>query len=1131
VAMNRVTYQEGLFVVMIKSLSKLSALLVALMLLASWAVVGSARAALSPVAASPIGQAGTGAGQFHDPSGVAVNTDSGDVYVADTANNRIQRFDKQGSFISTWGWGVDDGSAALQTCTSGCEAGIAGSDDGQLSNPVGVAVNSATGDVYVVDVDNGRTVRYSATGTYLGSFSSPTSPIAVAPDGNVYLADNGRTAVFDAAGLPLPDFPGHRSLVGGLAFDSAGNLVMSDIAAPDDHGVFTFDTSGALVRSFARETFPSAMTVDPGSDAIFAAFGDGSVGASLQQFSATGELTVRSFGADESAYVRALAYNPKSAFAGAGAGALFAVDQRGNRLIVLGAVPAAPQIVSTTAMRPRSGGAVLAATIDPSFRATTYRFDYGASTTYGHSLPTAPGGALGPDGIGHEVTVDVSGLEPSTRYHYRVIATNALGTTTSADRTFTTASDHSALVLPNGRAWEQATPVDKNESELQNEDSIGSGPPASIASPSGDAVAYGVAGSYPGADSNTRFSIFMSLRLPTSWETIGLNPPRDPPAVLATQDVLRVSEDLSHALVSSTRVLAPGAQAGATNVYREDTAARTYQLVLILANPDEFEGSWFFRGGSRDFGRLLLQSNQQLTPGASAGVTHLYEWSQAAGLRQADVLPDGSSGPGTNRIDTPYMRYPVSRDGSRILFQAYPSNELYLRIDGTTTIPVSVSQRAGDPDTPVGVRDFKLSHDGSTVIFSAACSPSGGNCPLLTEDARADREDYYSYDVATGHLTNLTAGIDAGSPTDPQGPAGEVYAVSDDGSTVYFGLTGQAGAVVSASTPGRLYVLRHGAVHRIDDALSPGVLQASPDGRYILVSTGRRLTDDDNGGYAQVYRYDADARRWLCVSCRPDGTRSQASAKPNGQSGSLGSTDRMRNVLDNGRVFFESRDALVPEDVNGKQDVYQWEDGRTSLISSGQSTTDSFFGDASVTGDDVYFSTREQLVGQDTDGYVDMYDARVGGGFDAQDGAGTAVAPCAADACQGALPAPTAPVVAASVTFAGPFDAVGPVRRPAAKVRATRAGSAKGSRATLRVKVPSAGRISASGPGLVTIRRTIAKAQTATLSVRLGAKAARTLRAKGRLSVRIRVAFTPRSGPALTTTVAMTFKAATPKGR
>jgi DNA-binding beta-propeller fold protein YncE len=1111
--------------VIIKSSSKLSALLVALVVLASWAVASSARAALSPVAASPIGQAGTGAGQFRDPSGVAVNTDSGDVYVTDTANNRVQRFDKQGSFISTWGWGVDDGSAALQTCTGGCEAGIAGSDDGQLIEPAGVAVNSATGDVYVVDRGNGRTVRYSATGAYLGSFGSPTGAIAVAPDGNVYLADYRRTAVFDAAGLPLPDFPSQLDNVKAMAFDSAGNLLMSDDGA-DQRGLYTYDPSGALVRSFARSTLPGAMTVDPGSDAVFAAYGDRSVGASLRQYSATGELTVRSFGADESAYFTALAYNPESAFAGADPGALFAIDQRGDRLVVLGAVPVAPRIVGATATRQQPGSAVLEATIDPSFRATTYRFEYGASTAYGQSLPAAPGGALAADGIEHVVTVDVSGPEPSTRYHYRVVATNALGTTTSADRTFTTTPTHTALVLPNGRSWEQVTPVDKNDTEVQNEDSVGTGQPISIASPSGDAIAYGVAGSYPGADSNTRLSIFMSSRLPTSWETIGLNPPRDPPAVLATQDVVRVSEDLTHALVFSTRVLAPGAQAGATNVYRVDAARKTYQFVLTLADPNEVETFWFLRGGSRDFGHLLLQSDQQLTPDASAGATHLYEWSAAAGLRQADVLPDGSSSPGTVRhADSKQLQ--MSRDGSRIVFQT--SGELYLRIDGTTTIPVSVSQRPGDPDTPLAVGIYKLSRDGSTVIFTASCGPAGAIC--LTDDARPDREDYYSYDIATGHLTNLTAGIHAGAPSDPQAStAVGVYAASDDGSTVYFGLRAMANADHSASTPDRLYVARHGEVHRIDDALLPNsTLQASPDGRYVLFTTSRRLTDDDNGGFPQVYRYDADVRQWLCISCRPDGSRSRASANPNGQGDLFGSADRMRNVLDNGRVFFQSFDALVPEDSNGRQDVYQWEDGRTSLISSGRSTSDSVFGDASVTGDDVYFQTRERLVGQDTDGYFDMYNARVGGGLDTQKGPGPGVAPCVADACQGAPSLPAAPAVAASVTFAGPFDAVGPVRRPAAKVRVS--GSVKGARATLKVKVPSAGRISASGPGLVTVRRSVTKAQTSTLTVRLGAKAARTLRVKGRLSVRIRVAFTPRSGPALRTSVALTFKAATPKGR
>src|SRR4029077_11145476 len=105
---------------------------------------------------------------------------------------------------------------------------------------------------------------------------------------------------------------------------------------------------------------------------------------------------------------------------------------------------------------------------------------------------------------------------------------------------------------------------------------------------------------------------------------------------------------------------------------------------------------------------------------------------------------------------------------------------------------------------------------------------------------------------------------------------------------------------------------------------------------------------------------------------------------------------------DGSRVFFESVAALLPRDTNGVQDVYEWEQqgvgscqgssatfsassgGCLYLVSSGTSPQPSFFADASASGSDVFFFTFQPLVGQDVDGLVDVYDARVGGGFAAQ---------------------------------------------------------------------------------------------------------------------------------------------------
>src|SRR5262249_61348243 len=104
---------------------------------------------------STFGSQGSGGGQFQTPVGVAVSPTSGAVYVADSGNARVQKFDAKGNFIAAWGWGVTDGTAKSEVCTSTCQAGIAGSGPGQFSRPTSIAVDSSggpsTGDGYVGD--------------------------------------------------------------------------------------------------------------------------------------------------------------------------------------------------------------------------------------------------------------------------------------------------------------------------------------------------------------------------------------------------------------------------------------------------------------------------------------------------------------------------------------------------------------------------------------------------------------------------------------------------------------------------------------------------------------------------------------------------------------------------------------------------------------------------------------------------------------------------------------------------------------------------------------------------------------------------------------------------------------------
>jgi len=157
------------------------------------------------------GTPGTGDDQFNSPRGVAVDA-IGNVYVADTGNNRIQKFDKYSTLLHMWGWGVA-GGVGFEICTSSCNVGIAGAGNGQFESPYSVAVDVA-GNVYVADYSNYRVQKFDSSGTFLskwgtlgsgdGQFKSVFG-VAVDAMGNVYVADqnNHRVQEFDSNGTLL----------------------------------------------------------------------------------------------------------------------------------------------------------------------------------------------------------------------------------------------------------------------------------------------------------------------------------------------------------------------------------------------------------------------------------------------------------------------------------------------------------------------------------------------------------------------------------------------------------------------------------------------------------------------------------------------------------------------------------------------------------------------------------------------------------------------------------------------------------------------------------------------------------------------------------------------------------------
>lgn len=196
---------------------------------------------------------------------------------------------------------------------------------------------------------------------------------------------------------------------------------------------------------------------------------------------------------------------------------------------------------------------------------------------------------------------------------------------------------------------------------------------------------------------------------------------------------------------------------------------------------------------------------------------------------------------------------------------------------------------------------------------------------------------------------------------------------------------------------------------------------------------------------SEVFEYDARSNKLSCVSCNPTGLRplghSNLSLIQPAGSEVHPPLPQPRNLSPDGdgRLFFESQDQLSPRDINGHTtDVYEWEPdgvggcGRTAgcifLISSGRSDSDSFFVDASDSGDDAFFVTRSQLLRQDTNEQLDLYDTRVGGGI-----AESTMAPCEGDGCKGTPAAGSGSVASGSATFTGPGNPVARASKPSGK--------------------------------------------------------------------------------------------------
>ena len=120
------------------------------------------------------GSEGSGDGQLKAPKDVAADNSTGDIYVADTGNHRIVKFDSSGNFLAAWGEGVATGASVAQVCTSGCQAGIEGSGAGEFAEPTFIEVDNSggpsAGDLYVGDTADSVVQKFDPSGHVIGSW-------------------------------------------------------------------------------------------------------------------------------------------------------------------------------------------------------------------------------------------------------------------------------------------------------------------------------------------------------------------------------------------------------------------------------------------------------------------------------------------------------------------------------------------------------------------------------------------------------------------------------------------------------------------------------------------------------------------------------------------------------------------------------------------------------------------------------------------------------------------------------------------------------------------------------------------------------------------------------------------------
>lgn len=658
--------------------------------------------------------------------------------------------------------------------------------------------------------------------------------------------------------------------------------------------------------------------------------------------------------------------------------------------------------------------------------------------------------------------------------------------------------------LPDCRGYEMVTPIEKNGSLVESYlAGLQAAPDGSGVTWFTGQTATGIP-SPQGAHQG--YAFYLSTLAGESWTSQRLLAPEQlgdlSSLVGLTEDGRYALIQTAHSIPETV----PGLDRSEPALYLLDTADHALTTVVPpQVGKSSGPRAFSLDGASADDSLIFFESHLSLAPNAAPEKNNVYVWSRQTGaVSLAGVLP-GSKGeaPPGGSFGGAYLwaaetgsgsteaggaeealyvepTHALSQSGDALYFTAGKAGQIYLRRGflgaKQTTVRVSVANPGvtdPNPDQPSAFQE--ATPNGAKAFFISN--------EKLTQDANTgptdEGSDLYRYDAEAKTLVDVTP--------DPVGAGARVQGLlgaAEDGSSGYLvakgvlaegGTDGQSNLYHFAEAKGGGFTYKWIATlspsssseyERIwsPSANRPRTARVSQDGSTVIFMSARPLNGAPSGACIyglcmQLYRYSTSEGVLACLSCNPTGEASMIGAELTSElAGALVPENHVQrqpgvgiygNLPANlsasgGRVFFQSSEPLLPEDVNGTDphknctsrrtcvDVYEWEavgtgrcrvpnqaGGCLYLLSTGESGQASYFVNASTDGSSAFIITSSQLVPADQDELTDVYDVRVDGGLAAQHAPPSG--PCnSSELCKGAPPAPPQTALPGSATFQGP---------------------------------------------------------------------------------------------------------------